>query len=339
MSMAMRVWMRGLLLLAMSLTMGSALAADVLLMQNGDRITGKISKIWDGEVYIEPPYADEIKVKLDKVKTIDARRDFEFEMGQEKKFVGQLGVDAQGNQVLVRNGEETPLELSKVEELAEPQTPFEWEARTDVNADSSSGNSDTTNALVQAYGMVRFGDHRHEGKLAYNYQKTEGTVGRNQFDLGYDYNWLFGEHWYFAAAAGYSRDPVRDLDRRVTLGAGLGYQFYDDARRSLKTSVGPALVHEEVAGETSESGAAFWKLDFRHRFYRDKFEYFYRHGYLVYTGGDKNRVFDASTGLRMDIVDDFYTNLQLDFHNESKPALGRKDTDTKVILGIGLKLN
>jgi len=332
-------WLRAAILFAALVVTGSALADDVLIMKNGDRISGKISKIWDGEVTIEPPYADEIKIAIDKVKTIDARRDFEFEMGAEKKFIGQLGVDAQGNQVLVRDGKETPLELAKVEELAEPQTPFEWEARADVNADSSSGNSDTTNALVQAYGMVRFGDHRHEGNLAYNYQKTDGTVGRNQFDLGYDYNWLFGEHWFFAASAAYSRDPVRDLDRRVTLGAGLGYEFYDDARRSLKTSVGPAFVHEEVAGDTSETGAAFWKLDFRHRFYRDKFEYFYRHGYLVFTGGNRNRVFDASTGLRMDIVDDFYTNLQFDYHHETKPALGRKDTDTKVILGVGLKLN
>jgi len=337
--MSMRAWFRGALLLATLLMTGQALADDVLVMQNGDRITGKISKIWDGEVYIEPPYADEIKIALDKVKTIDARRDFEFEMGAEKKFIGQLGVDAQGNQVLVRDGKETPLDLAKVEELAEPQTPFEWEARADVNADSSSGNSDTTNALVQAYGMVRFGDHRHEGKFAYNYQKTDGTVGKNQLDLSYDYNWLFGEHWYFAADAAYERDPVRDLDRRLSLGAGLGYQFYDDAHRFLKTSVGPAIVHEEVAGETSELGAAFWKLDFRHRFYRDKLEYFYRHGYLVYTGGNRNRVFDASTGLRMDIVDDFYTNLQFDYHNETKPAPGRKDTDTKVILGVGLKLN
>ncbi len=337
--MSMHACWRGALLLAVLLFAGAALADDVLIMKNGDRITGKISKIWDGEIYIEPPYADEIKIAQDKVKTIDARRDFEFEMGEEKKFIGQLGVDAQGKQVLVRDGKETPLELSKVEELAEPQSPFEWKARADVNADSSSGNSDTTNALVQAYGMVRFGDHRHQGNFAYNYQKTDGTVGKNQLNLGYEYNWLFDEHWFFAAAAGYERDPVRDLDRRVSLGAGIGYQFYDDARRSLKTSVGPALVHEEVAGETSETGAGFWKLDFRHRLYRDKFEFFYRHGYFVYTGGSKNRVFDASTGLRMDITDDFYTNLQFDYHNESKPAAGRKDTDTKVILGVGLKLN
>ncbi|MDX1376160.1 MAG: DUF481 domain-containing protein [Burkholderiales bacterium] len=332
-------WLRASMLFAAMLLAAPALADDVLIMQNGDRITGKISRIWDGEVTIEPPYAGAIKVSLDKVKTINARRDFEFEMWSGEKFTGQLGVDAQGNQVLVRDGRETPLALGRVEELAEPQAAFEWSARADVNADSSSGNSDTTNALVQAYGMVRFGEHRHEGNFAYDYQKSDGMVGKNQLDLGYEYNRLFGSHWFFAGTAAYERDPVRELDRRVALGAGLGYQFYDDAYRAFKTSVGPAFVHETLAGETSESGAALWRLNFRHRFYRGKLEYFYRHGYLLYTGGSKNRVFDASTGLRMDIVEDFYSNLQFDYHNETRPARGREDTDTKVILGVGLRLN
>ena len=75
-----------------------------------------------------------IKISLDKVKTIDARRDFEFEMWDGEKFTGQLGLDAQGNQVLLREGKETPFELAKVEELAEPEAPFEWKARADVNA-------------------------------------------------------------------------------------------------------------------------------------------------------------------------------------------------------------
>jgi hypothetical protein len=141
-------WRRAMLLCTLFLLSAPAFAADVLVMKNGDRITGTISKIWDGEVYIDPPYADEIKVALDKVKTIDARRNFEFEMWDGEKFTGQLGVDAQGNQQLLRDGQATPLELARVEELAEPQQPFEWEARIDLNGDTSSGNTDTANLRV-----------------------------------------------------------------------------------------------------------------------------------------------------------------------------------------------
>jgi len=316
-----------------------ALADDVLVMKNGDRITGTVKKIWDGKLHIEPAYSGEIAVDLDKVKTINARRDFEFELWSGDKFTGQFGVDAQGRQVLVRAGKEAPLELTKVEALAEPQQRREWHARADLNADSSSGNSDTTNLLAQGYGMIRFGDHRHEGRFAIDYQKKDGSEVKNKLDLGYDYNWLFDEHWFFTASAAYERDPIADLNQRLALGAGLGYQFYDDAYRFFKVSLGPAFVHQEQGGSTTDTGAAQWRLDFRHKFYRKKFEFFHREDFLIYTGGTKNRVFNTSTGLRMDIVDGFYTNLQFDYDYETKPAPDRKHYDSKVMLGIGLKLN
>jgi hypothetical protein len=37
----------------------TAANADVLVLKNGDRITGEISRIWDSEVTIEPEYSDE----------------------------------------------------------------------------------------------------------------------------------------------------------------------------------------------------------------------------------------------------------------------------------------
>ena len=49
-------------------------------MKNGDIITGNISKIEDGEVYIEPSYADEFSVDLAEVVSIDADQTFEIEL-------------------------------------------------------------------------------------------------------------------------------------------------------------------------------------------------------------------------------------------------------------------
>ena len=337
--MRLHAWLRAAILCFLLPLAWSAAADDVLVMKNGDRITGSVKKIWDGKVHIAPEYAGEIAVDLDKVKTIDARRNFEFELWSGEKFTGQFGVDAEGKQVLVRDGKETRLDLAKVEEIAEPKKPFNWKAHADLNADSSSGNSDATNVLAQAYGMVRFGDHRHEGRFSIDYQKKDGTEVKNQLDLGYDYNWLFDERWFFTASAAYERDPIADLNNRLALGAGLGYQFYDDAYRFFKIAAGPAFVHEEQGGTTTDTGAAQWRLDFRHKFYRRKFEFFHREDFLFYLGGTKNQVFNTSTGLRMDIVDGFYTNLQFDYDYEKRPAAGKKHYDSSVLLGIGLKLN
>ncbi|NIP68910.1 MAG: hypothetical protein GTO04_06930, partial [Planctomycetales bacterium] len=44
--------------------------ADQLILINGDRITGTISRVWDAEITIEPDYADEFKVEISAVKSI-----------------------------------------------------------------------------------------------------------------------------------------------------------------------------------------------------------------------------------------------------------------------------
>ena len=69
---------RALTLLALISLSAEGLAAnDFVIMKNGDRITGDIKRIWDGEVTIEPEYSDEFQVDLPLVERIESDRDFE----------------------------------------------------------------------------------------------------------------------------------------------------------------------------------------------------------------------------------------------------------------------
>jgi len=38
--------------------------ADLVVMENGDRITGEVIEIWDNDVIIEPEYDDDTKVSI-----------------------------------------------------------------------------------------------------------------------------------------------------------------------------------------------------------------------------------------------------------------------------------
>jgi len=61
------------------LIIGATANADVLILKNGDRITGDIKRIWDAEVTIEPEYSDEFQVDLDAISHIESTREFEVE--------------------------------------------------------------------------------------------------------------------------------------------------------------------------------------------------------------------------------------------------------------------
>ena len=57
-----------------------AAQAGVLVLKNGDRITGEITRIWDSEISIEPEYSDEFQVDVSAVSHIESARQFEIEL-------------------------------------------------------------------------------------------------------------------------------------------------------------------------------------------------------------------------------------------------------------------
>src|SRR5210317_1580774 len=97
-------------------------AQDVLVLKNGDRITGEISRIWDNEVTIEPEYSDEFQVDLPLVERIESDRDFEVEMPDGSDVVTKMqGMDDDGNQLLVIDGESIGVPIGELREVDEPE--------------------------------------------------------------------------------------------------------------------------------------------------------------------------------------------------------------------------
>ncbi|HKX54574.1 MAG TPA: hypothetical protein VJN01_00630, partial [Xanthomonadales bacterium] len=64
--------------------------ADQVTMKNGDVITGKVNRIADSKVWIQPSYADEFGVALAEVEKLDADLVFEVELAGHEKVTGQF---------------------------------------------------------------------------------------------------------------------------------------------------------------------------------------------------------------------------------------------------------
>ena len=103
--------------------------ADVLVLKNGDRISGEIKTIWDNEITIEPSYSDEFKVDLPAVDHIESDRDFDIELEDGTEIVGQLGgADTEGKQLITAGEESFAVPLAKLFELDEPEIAFNWDS-------------------------------------------------------------------------------------------------------------------------------------------------------------------------------------------------------------------
>ncbi len=313
-------------------------AADTIYLKNGDRISGEIKRIWDGELFIDTDYTDEFAVKMESIERIDSDRDFELELPDQSEVTGRFSEDSNGSFVFIDSAESIRVPIDEIRELEEPESWFDWRLLSDISLSESKGNTETRDIAWQAAGDLKFGDHRHRLELQIDREDQDNERIKEQQSAVYQYSWFFRDRWFFAAGIGYERDPLRLLTRRLTPGAGLGYQFFEDADRILEVTLAAVSVDERIAGETNQSATARWRTRFEQEV-ADDLVFFHNHQLLSYLDGRRNRVVDTETGLRWEVWEDIFFNVQLDWNRESEPAAGNRKEDLTYAFGIGIDLD
>jgi putative salt-induced outer membrane protein YdiY len=322
-------------LLAMLVLSAPALA-DRLTMKNGDVITGEVQKIEDGELFIDPAYGSEFSVDLAEIASVEADQVFEIELESGEKIEASCINGEDGNQTVVVEGTSMTVAMTDFAEATEPEEWYDRVSHVDVNLTENSGNTDSSNWLVFADTSLKLGDHRHLGELTFRREKIDGETTKKQDLFNYEYNWLFSGPWYLGAGFTYERDPIRDLDHRYTLGAGLGRDLIDTSDTFLTASIGAGWSEEEFFGQPKESGgAALWNLRFTHDFRNGDLAFYHNHSINYQLYGNENMIFKSNTGLQFDLIEDVYAKISFRYDYETEPAVGAENEDTTLAIGIG----
>ena len=329
---------RCLLLLALAL-LGSA-RADTLLLHNGDRLSGTLISIADETVVFETVYAGVLKVDQRVVAQLETSRAYNVrgaafeQQGQFRVLDGQQGV----GQV----DKFSPLDITSIQSTDRVQRvvamlPLDWVSRVDLSAVFSSGNSTTESFNALAESRLKRSNAEHLATLLRNTEKAERITSKDQVDLSYGFKRFISPRWYGSANGNYFRDELKDIDQRLSVGAGLGFQLANSRLGVLSTELGVSAVQERFNGIDRTNPAARWAIDFQRYFFDRQVELFHRQTVLAIASEGRGQVLTSSTGLRFALSERVDTALRTDLNYETDPPLGSQNTDTTYTLGIGLK--
>lgn len=328
--------MKRLIFLLCALVCQSALA-DVILLKNGDRITGDISSFWDDEVTIEPEYSDEFQVDADAIADIqtDDLVEIEFYIGDDANLQ-LLGVTPEGQiEVADESGNHRLVNYTNIRRINEVTEHFDWESRVDYNHTVSKGNTNSEAGTVNASLGFNFDDHRHQFDLQMIREEVNNEDTKNNDTLNYTYNWVFDDPWFMAANATYKQDVIALIDSQVSSSLGLGYDIWDSPHRTFNIQAGPGYQSETVDGDTNQSSLIDWRLRFSYKLLAGDLELYHNHRLYKNFQGRENTVFTSVTGLRFDVTDDIYLNVELDYDSDSNPAANTEPADTTFVVGAG----
>ncbi|MFK7913686.1 MAG: YdiY family protein [Pseudomonadales bacterium] len=318
-----------------SLFAGAVASADVIELKNGDRVTGTVVKISDGAMTLTSGYG-EMVIPVDQISGIDAALPMRVTTPVGEEVLGTLTNDG-GQQYLRTDSGLQPLSIADLNRVVDKDfTTDYWTNYLDFGLAVSKGNSETESiSLHYDTNMVR-GNTEHLGHAYWNTDEADGVTTRNQVDAGYSFRWYFRDSWYALGNLGYFKDELKEIDRRITVGAGLGHQFFANDIANFSTELGISQVFENLAGESESNPAVRWGMDYNRWLRPEQVQYFYGHEVLKILDSDRGEIYKINTGIRFNLSENWTANARVDLVHESKPPAGREKNDVVYSVGVGL---
>jgi putative salt-induced outer membrane protein YdiY len=320
---------------ALLLLAPGVIAADQLVMKNGDVITGQIKRVTWNKATIKPDYTGAIEVKLSQVRSISTDAPVEVELSDGRELTGQFSGLEGDSLLLVDDGETWPLERSQIRRAAPPKKYYERVSRADASLSFNNGNTDSRRATFNLDTRLRLGEHRHYTKATVHRDHQNGVARKKQNLFRYQYDWIVRKPWYLGFSADSERDPIRDLGHRTTAGAMLGRDILNDPGRFLTVKLGLGYSDESLGGVSEQGLVGLWELFFEYEL--GKLELLHDHGINYQHYGNNNLVFKSNTALNVDLFKNLYASFSYRYDYETEPAPNRSGTDSTFTVGVGAK--
>ena len=305
---------------AIAATIAATTFADRIVLKSGSVLTGTGAVVAGDKVKFESDDLGAVEIPADKIASV--------ETADEKKVeVSALPV------------EEKP-----------PET---WHGSINVAYQSARGNTYKNEASVLANLNRRWDEDRVNFDFGYYYSETgtrkdnrEKTTDRWELEGQHDHFWT--KSFYSYENARYEEDDIAGLDFRLRLGAGLGYQWLEDAALwsigtvSFNQELGLAWIRVDYAVRDPDAEISYATLRYAHHLkyfpkWNPDLEAFHNFEILPQIDDFDNHLIKADVGFTTKIIMDFDLLAKIEWDYNSMPSVGRKSSDFRYIVGLGYK--
>jgi len=236
--------------------------ADQVVLKNGDRLSGSITKS-DGKVLvIKTDFEGDVTVKFDAIQNITSTGELNVTLGG-KTVVGP--VTTNGDNVVVATKSAGPVEGPKAsvtlvrspaeqaayEKSLHPGLLEGWSGGLNLGFALTAGNSETKNLNI-AFNAVRTGFHDklvlYTNSIYAVSDKPTSQTTANSIGGGARYDHDFSPRVFGFVSGDFFSNELQDLDLRSILGGGAGLHAIKTPTTTLDLLVGANYTHENFSG-------------------------------------------------------------------------------------------
>jgi len=244
-----------LLLLLSPATDAQAAKTDILILHNGDRITGEIKSLARGQLSYSTDNSQTLSIEWDKVARLSSAYFFLLETQNGFKYFGSLA-EASHDSVLVVTWMESinELEILDVVRITPIKKTF-WDR---VDGSLSVGYSATKASAVSQFtldGNAKYKGQIYSTELALNAITTNERDDKTTrtFNFSLDQSKRLKRRWVATATGGAQRNDELGLDLRLLLSGELGYNLIHTNASMLPISLGLSVNREWSEDQTADN--------------------------------------------------------------------------------------
>jgi len=219
--------------------------ADVVLLANGDRISGTVLEVGGGLVRIETPYASVLEIPAEAVESVrfDDAQQVTAEDGTVYGDVAELSAVAPGPAPgEVAHLGDAPLPEAEAEDA--PEAPRLWSGKVDAGLTLRRGNTETLDSIVG--GKIERDNEWNVLTLRASaaYAEADDVLNTRRYKGEVRWQVYPRDRFYVFMLGGAEHDTGRRLDLRASVAAGVGYDVIERERSELSLDAGLEFTHE-----------------------------------------------------------------------------------------------
>ena len=226
--------------------------SDVVVMKNGDHLTGDIKRLENGVLYLEPRYtSDPIGLNWESVASVSSKSQFRVTLSSGQHYIGTFKRNEDVVLVLPvkvsPENEVAPISVASTEviSLTTQKVNF-WRQLTgsvDFGFGYTSGNGQKNEDFSSTLGYRSTSwDANSSFDSSYSAQSGGSTTNRLELEAGY--NRYLPNNNLVNVVSDTLHSAQQDLDVRTTIGAGFGHYIIRHPTNTLSAVAGLAYSYE-----------------------------------------------------------------------------------------------
>jgi putative salt-induced outer membrane protein YdiY len=332
-------------ILAYALIPAHAERHDLVIMNNGDHLSGKLKKLENGILYFSVPYvSDSIQLDWLQVQGVKSTDAFEVVLKNGSHLAGTItkvpSQDAPGQDFQVRAGNHAIHASGKDVINIESRKPNVWRQLTgsiDIGSDFTSGNSQTSFSSDASASYLAT-SWAAGASLTSSFSGQSSGSQTNLLELQGLGERYMSHNSSVLGLADFLHSSQQDLQLRSTLGGGYSRYFLRSNNNLLRWILGPVYTRETFVTRTREPtdqnieallGAQYQLLRFS--------RYNLQSQLFVFPGlSDTGRIRTTTkTTLNVKLPNNFHTNLSFWDNYDSRPPVNAKKNELGISSGLG----